>query len=95
MPHTLSCGARLSIDQAEHLHSQFQAALSSPEPLLIDAGDVQYADSAGLQLLLALKQSLAGSGQSFSWGNVSDVVYECADLLGLTAQLSLSDIIKE
>ena len=95
MAQVIDCGTRLSIDQAETLLSQFQAALSSPEALAINADQADYADRAGMQLLLALKRSLASSGQSLNWLAVSPTLYECADLLGVSACLDLPEISKE
>ncbi|GGY39614.1 hypothetical protein GCM10011297_11020 [Bacterioplanes sanyensis] len=90
MATVIACGERLSIDRVEALHEQILAALSSVESIEIDASKVQYADTAGLQLLLALQHSLQSSGKGLYWQGASDAVTDCAALLGLNTLLQLS-----
>lgn len=90
MATVIPCGDRLSIDRVEALHEQILAALDSVDSIEIDASQVQYADTAGLQLLLTLQNSLQASGKGLHWQGASDAVIECAELLGLHTLLQLS-----
>jgi anti-anti-sigma regulatory factor len=87
---TIDCGTRLSIDQAESLYQSFETALLTGADLSLKAGDVQFSDTAGLQMIISLKKTLAQTGHDITWKNVSDNLKETAGYLGLTEPLNLS-----
>lgn len=67
MGETLKLGTEWTIAQAAQLHQQllealFASAANGHSPTL-DLGDVDSMDSAGIQLLLALRRSLTERGQ--------------------------------
>lgn len=63
--------------------------LASGGAMRIDGSAVQSADTAGLQLLLALRRDVLASGTSFEWHGISPVLLETGALLGLSAALGL------
>lgn len=86
----LDCGERLSIDQAIQLQQQWLDALRLPGSVQVQGGAVQFCDTAGMQLLLALQKTLQQSGQSLCWHSVSPVLRQTAAHLGLQHMLQLN-----
>lgn len=87
---TIDCGARLSIDQAESLYQKFEAALLTGADLSLNAGQVQFCDTAGLQMIISLKKTLAQTGNDIAWEETSDNLKETASYLGLSESLNLA-----
>ena len=86
---TIECGARLSIERVEALHQEMEEAVRSAHDIELKADEVQYCDTAGLQLLLALFKAVAGAGHEVHWAGVSDVLRDTSGILGLTGALNL------
>lgn len=89
MSGTIDCGERLSIDQAEKIMSLAETALASSEDIILQASQVSYCDTAGLQLLVALRQSLIQTGHDIEWQDPTKVIFETAGYLGLVEHLNL------
>ena len=87
----LSCGNRLSIDQAEALYEKFEAAVLGGGDVVLDASEVQYSDTAGYQLIISLKKTLATTGNTIKWHAVSDNIREITGYLGLKQAIDLPD----
>ncbi|WP_300424663.1 STAS domain-containing protein [uncultured Thalassolituus sp.] len=88
---TIHCGNRLSIDQVEGLYQKLEAAVLSGGDLTLDAGDVHFCDTAGLQMILSLRKTLAGTGNDISWSAVTDVLKDTAGYLGIRKSLNLPE----
>lgn len=88
---TIHCGERLSIEQVEALLPQLEESLHASGGVILDGADVQYCDTAGLQLLLSLQKTLSQTGHAVQWSNTSDVLLETAGYLGLRAALHLPE----
>lgn len=90
---TVDCGERLSIEQVEQLYASAEQALAlaTSGNISLIAGQVQYCDSAGLQLVLALQKTLEKTGHRIHWQSVSESVWEISGYLGLTQALNLSE----
>jgi len=88
---TIHCGSRLSIDQVEELYQKLEGAMLSGGDLALDAGDVHFCDTAGLQMLLSLQKTLAATGNKVEWAKVAGVVKDTAGYLGLRNSLNLPD----
>ena len=86
----VSCGERLSIDQVEHLHGEFETALSEGGDIELDAKSLVFCDSAGLQLVVALQQALATTDHQIRWRSPPAVLIETAQLLGLQDRLNVA-----
>lgn len=87
----IDCGERLSIEQVETLYANAEQALATAGDISLAAGQVQYCDTAGLQLLLALQKTLEKTGHNLHWQGVSESVREISAYLGLTNELNLSE----
>lgn len=87
----IDCGERLSIEQVETLYANAEQALATAGDISLVAGQVQYCDTAGLQLLLALQKTLEKTGNNLHWQSVSESVREISAYLGLTNELNLSE----
>ena len=92
MPEKISihCGERLSIENVEQLYSAMEGALSSDVDIELDAADVGFCDTAGLQLLISLKREAEKTGHGVQWSAVSDNLRETSAYLGLCQSLGLN-----
>jgi len=88
---SIDCGARLSIERVDALHQEMEQALRDAKDIELKADEVQYCDTAGLQLVLALYRAVESAGHSVSWGGVSETVVETAAILGMKQALGLDE----
>lgn len=88
---TIQCGERLSIERVESLYSEMEAAIREASDIELAAGQVQFCDTAGLQLILGLYTSLERNGQHLRWTDPAEVIYETSALLGLQDRLGLPE----
>ncbi len=88
---TIQCGERLSIEMVEELFSRVEASLHNSADICLAGNNIQFCDTAGLQLILSLQKTLAKTGGSICWQGVSPVLTETAAYLGLTRVLNLSE----
>ncbi|KAF0813945.1 hypothetical protein IGB42_01624 [Andreprevotia sp. IGB-42] len=78
----------LTIFQASELKDQLLQALSrTGNQIELDLSGVDELDTAGVQLLLALKQEAANQQKSVSYSHHSPTVLAAIDLLNLAATL--------
>lgn len=88
MPALLRLDGELTIPQAAALREQLLAVLdTAPDGLTLDLADVEAFDSAGLQLLLAARHTLAERGQSLTLAACSAPVADALRVYGLQAML--------
>lgn len=84
----LRLDGELTIPQAAALRDRLLAVLdTAPNGLALDLGDVEAFDSAGLQLLLATRNSLAERGLALTLSAASVPVAEALRVYGLQALL--------
>lgn len=84
----LLLGADWTIAQAAELHQQLLTLLEQQfEDLHLDLSGVQSIDSAGLQLLLALRASLRQRELQFTLADPSPAVVAALDIYGLRTEL--------
>ena len=57
--------------------------------MLVDGGQVEKADAAGLQALLAGRMELGAAGKSIAWAGCTPQLRSAAELLGLAEALEL------
>ena len=86
----IDCGERLSIEHVERLYSEMESALTSEADVELNAADVNYCDTAGLQLIVSLRRELQKTGHDIHWLGSSDILTETAGYLGLCSSLGLS-----
>jgi ABC-type transporter Mla MlaB component len=87
----IQCGERLSIERVESLYSEMELAVREARDVELLASQVQFCDTAGLQLLLSLQQALQKQGLHIRWQAPSEVIYETSALLGLQNHLGLPE----
>ncbi len=88
---TLLLDRQLDLGNARALADRLGAALAENAPIVLDGSEVQHIDGAGLQLLLALRQTAHQEGLSLDWRKPSARLREAAALLGLTGPLGLGE----
>lgn len=87
----LRLDGELTIPQAAALRDRLLAVLdTAPDGLCLDLGDVEAFDSAGLQLLLATRNSLAERGLALTIGACSAPVADALRVYGLQALLPVA-----
>lgn len=85
---SFSCGENLNIAHASSLHQRLVKALEKTSYIELKADKVQKADTAGLQLFVALKKEVADGGGKLHWKNPSEALLLTAAQLGLHEQLN-------
>lgn len=87
----LNLPENLTITQAHALHDEIETLMASElsEEVVVNAGNVVRADTAGLQLLLVLVQTSKERQADVVWKSPSEKFIEVARTLGLTAALGL------
>ena len=75
----------LTIANVHGLHEEFEALVDKQDcdAVVLKAEDVQRADTAGLQLLLAFMQATRERQITVTWDHPSVSLCNAADLLGL------------
>lgn len=87
----IQCGERLSIERVESLYTEMELAVREARDVELLASQVQFCDTAGLQLVLGLQQALQKQGLHIRWQAASEVIYETSALLGLQSHIGLPE----
>ena len=81
--------ACLDISGAQEIYQQLRTALAVQQFVVLDATQVERADTAALQLLCAFVQAAQGNGVEWRWQQPSLAFRNAARLLGLETHLAL------
>lgn len=73
----------LDITKVAVYREEWQSALPGAQAIRVVADKLQKIDTAGLQLLVALKMEATASGKNFSLSGSNEVLRSQADVLGL------------
>lgn len=84
-----SVGPGLTIREVHELRERLLAAVEAG-PVVLDAGAVERADSAGLQLIVSLGRSLAARGEAIAYSGVSPALAAVARTLGMAEACALA-----
>jgi len=87
---TFSCGEALDIVHSISLHERLQKALLKSSTIELKADKVEKADTAGLQLLVALAQEVRKTEGRLVWKKPSEHLLTAAEQLGLKQVLGLN-----
>lgn len=87
----LDLGEQVTISNVHDCHLAWRTAMNAVGDVIIDASRLASVDTAGLQLLLVLKHSLAAASRRIEWHMPSAELLEVARLVGLDAPLELAD----
>lgn len=79
----------LHIMIVESLHEELEEIVQAGDELELDGGQVEKCDTACLQLLVAVNQSLQQRESSIQWVATSEVLVESAQRLGLAQFIGL------
>ncbi|MGG1947310.1 STAS domain-containing protein [Trinickia sp. NRRL B-1857] len=86
--HTVSIDTPLTIYHAAELKALLLDALAHPQSLCVDLSAVPEIDSAGAQLLVAMRRSASDLGRACEFVGASDTVLATLTLLGLAQTLA-------
>lgn len=86
----VALGSSLTIAETASLKSALMDLLASSGPVVFDAVNVERADTAGIQLLLAFIHAARRHGLELSWGPTSEALLGTASCLGLSQVLGLN-----
>ena len=87
---TVKLGRDLRIATAVPVFNAFRdASASKGLEVLVDGGQVEKADAAGLQALLAGRLAVGAAGKSMTWTGCTPQLRSAAELLGLAEALEL------
>jgi len=75
--------SQFTIRNIEEAYQRCEQALSDTGVLRIDVSEVTKIDTAGMQVLLALKKELEAQHLALEWVAVNDVVRDAAFMLGI------------
>lgn len=80
---------RFTVEAAGDVLAEIRARAAESDTVRIDASEVTAADTAGLQLLAAVRLDLEGGGKRWQLDKVPQPVADSARLLGLGSALGL------
>jgi anti-anti-sigma regulatory factor len=78
-----------TIAEAEQMRTMLRAALEGADPVVLDGGQVERIDGAGLQVLAAFFRQARAASRETCWRSCSDKLAKSADLLGLASIMCL------
>ncbi len=79
----INLGSELTIKTVTIVKEQIEERLSSDEDIVINADEMIKIDTAGLQLLYSLKESLSKTGHHIKWIGTSTVINDSAEIIGM------------
>jgi len=88
-PIEVDCGKQLEIVNVEQLFHSLEEVAQKGAPVSLKVDQVERADTASLQLLVAFRKSLLSQGLDVQLINPSDSFQQAAKLLGLSPSLGL------
>jgi anti-anti-sigma factor len=88
----LDLGKVLTIAQVAEWHQKLTGIFDLRETISLNGGDIEKIDSAGLQLLVALKKEAEAAGVEMRWSAASGLLKRNANQLGLGAMLHLDGL---
>jgi len=77
-------GALTEADAARFCSRLHEAITDSRGRLVLDAGEIAYVDSAGIEALLEISEKLAETGRVFKLTGVNETLREVFDLTQIT-----------
>ncbi|HEC16551.1 MAG TPA: STAS domain-containing protein [Sedimenticola sp.] len=85
-------GDSLIIADVADWHQRLSDALKGDGALMLDGGDLEQVDGAGLQLLAAFMKEAVTLHLTVEWSAASQVLCEAADQSGLAGLLRLNEV---
>lgn len=91
MPALLDLGEQLNISNVHECHLAWREIVDANDEVVADVSRLTNVDTAGLQLLLVLKQRLAKASLGIEWHEPNDEFIAVARLVGLESALELGN----
>lgn len=91
VPTEIPCGNGLDIANGQALYERLQAALGESFEIELQCADVDKADTAGLQILVAAIQEIEKNEGTVTWKEPSEKLLAIAESLGLYQLLQLPE----
>jgi len=88
----INLGGSLVISEVEAWRTNLFTALQKGSDLVIDGGEIQQVDGAGMQLLAAFVLEAKRMHITFTWQGASPELCEASNQLGLTSLLQLNEL---
>lgn len=88
---SFSCGNNLDIFHVDKLKQRLESALERGQTIVLKADKVERVDTAGLQLIIALKKKIEADGGSIVWQKPTQTLLDIAKLLGVDSILELKE----
>lgn len=83
----LRIAGNLDIYEVGNLRAALLEHLANRSSIVLDLSGIKSCDTAGLQLLLAARQSAIRDGKSFSVQTGSSVLEDCLNALGINPEI--------
>jgi anti-anti-sigma regulatory factor len=88
---SVSLGGSIAISNVQEWYERFVEMISMEDEIILDGGEVEQVDGAGLQLLVALMKEASTSKVKVTWKAASDVLRNSAAQLGVAEILGLAE----
>lgn len=79
----INLGSELTIKSVSDMKGIIDQLINSDSEIVINAEEVIKVDTAGLQLLFSLKESLSKTGHHIKWIGTSSVINDSAEIIGM------------
>jgi anti-anti-sigma regulatory factor len=80
----------LDAAHGDELRASLNELIENPQPVTLDAGEVERVDTAGLQVLAAFVTTRRSQGRAIEWQKISPELRRATELLGLSALMELT-----
>lgn len=88
---TINCGDSLRADNIDALYTRLLLLLANGKQVALDCSQLDYIDTAALQMLVAFSKEAAIHGQAVIWDKTNTTFLKQLRLLGLEQVISISD----
>jgi anti-anti-sigma regulatory factor len=87
---TINCGDYLKADNIDALYTRLLLLLANGKQVALDCSQLDYIDTAALQMLLAFSKEAAIHGQAVIWDKTNKTFLKQLRLLGLEKAMSIN-----
>jgi anti-anti-sigma regulatory factor len=86
---SFSLPEKLTIVNADQVHKTLEEWFKNGQEAELDGCAVTQVDTAGLQILISLKNTLSAEGTTLTWGELSEPLKAAIGLAGLAKDLEI------
>jgi anti-anti-sigma regulatory factor len=88
---TINCGDSLRADNIEALYARLLLLLANGKQVSLDCSQLDYIDTAALQMLMAFSKEAAIHGQAVIWDKTNTTFLKQLRLLGLEQAVTMNN----